>query len=64
MKLDDEIRLSKKDMLWTNDDIPRFKEFMNETGFRVQQGEKMYEDINSIDKSQPFVFMGKKHTIQ
>ena len=64
--IDDEIRLNpkRKEMAWTNKDLSRFQEFMNQTGFRVKQNDNMYEDINSIDKSQPFTFLGRRHTIQ
>ena len=64
--IDDEIRLNpkRKEMAWTNKDLSRFQEFMNQTGFRVKQNDNMYEDINSIDKSQPFTFMGLTHKIE
>ena len=66
MEIDDIIRLNpkRKEMAWTNKDLSRFQEFMNQTGFRVKQNDNMYEDINSIDKSQPFTFLGVTHRFQ
>ena len=64
--IDDEIRLNpkRKEMVWTSKDMSRFQAFMNTTAIHVEQNGVMYEDINSIDKSQPFTFLGRRHTIQ
>ena len=65
MEIDDIIREAKRQgdkfMVWT--DASPLKEFMDKTGFRVKQNDVMI-DVNNINNSQPFTFMGLTHKIE